>query len=140
MNRKCWFIPALIVVINAVAITMCWTSLPEVVPAHFDLQGNAGGSMSRSILMLYPMIGAAVCLAAYMIARKKHELQTGLVILTSGLSLVLLSSTMVTLTSGTMPIFMLAEPVILLAAVVGFVFCIVKSRKKISDRADVRNR
>ena len=130
MNRKCWFIPALIVVINAVAITMCWTSLPEVVPAHFDLQGNAGGSMSRSILMLYPIIGVAVCLAAYMIARKKHELQTGLVILTSGLSLVLLSSTMVTLTSGTMPFFMLAEPVILLAAVVGFVFCIVKSRKK----------
>lgn len=130
MNRKCWFIPALIVVINAVAITMCWTSLPEVVPAHFDLQGNAGGSMSRSILMLYPIIGVAVCLAAYMIARKKHELQTGLVILTSGLNLVLLSSTMVTLTFGTMPIFMLAEPVILLAAVVGFVFCVVKSRKK----------
>lgn len=130
MNRKCWFIPALIVAINAVVITMRWDYLSEVVPAHFDLQGNAGGSMSRSILMLYPMIGAAVCLATYMIARKKHELQTGLVILTSGLSLVLLSSTMVTLTSGTMPIFMLAEPVILLAAVVGFVFCIVKSRKK----------
>jgi uncharacterized membrane protein len=130
MNRKCWFIPALIVVINAVAITMCWTSLPEVVPAHFDLQGNAGGSMSRIILMLYPIIGVAVCLAAYMIARKKHELQTGLVILTSGISLVLLSSTMVTLTSGTMPVFMLAEPVILLAAVIGFVVCVVKSRKK----------
>ena len=45
--------------------------------------------------------------------------------------LVLLSSTMVTLTSGTMPIFMLAEPVILLAAVIGFVVCFVKSRKKI---------
>ena len=30
----------------------------------------------------------------------------------------------------TMPVFMLAEPVILLAAVIGFVICVVKSRKK----------
>ena len=46
------------------------------------------------------------------------------------ISLVLFLSTMVTLTYGTMPIFMLAEPVILLAAVIGFVVCVVKSRKK----------
>ena len=36
--------------------------------------------------------------------------------------LVLLASTMVTRTSGSMPIFMIAEPVTLLATVIGFVF------------------
>ena len=31
---------------------------------------------------------------------------------------------------GTMPIFMLTEPVILLAAVISFIVCVVKVRKK----------
>ena len=44
--------------------------------------------------------------------------------------LVLFLSTMVSLTAGTMPVFMLAEPVVLLAAVIGFVVCFVKSRKR----------
>ena len=130
MNKKSWFIPILIVAINALAIMVRWSTLSEFLPAHYDLQGNAGGAMPRSVLLLYPLLGAAVCLVAYLIALKKHKLQTGLVILVSGICLVLLSSALVTLTSGTVPIFMLAEPVILLAAVVGFVVCVVKSRKE----------
>ena len=120
MIKRGWFI----------AIIVRWSSLPEPLPAHFDLQGNPGGTMPRGILLLYPLMGALICLMAYLIAQKKHKLQTGLVILTSGISLILLSSTMVTLTFGTWPIFMLAEPVILLLAIVGFVVCYVKSRKK----------
>lgn len=130
MNKNSWLIPILIVALNALAIIVRWGSLPELLPAHYDLQGNAGGTMPRSMLLLYILMGAAVCLFAYMVGRIKEELQAGLVMLTSGICLVLLSSTMVTLTSGTMPIFMLAEPVILLAAVSGFVVCIVKSCKK----------
>ena len=130
MNKNSWLIPILIVALNALAIIVRWGSLPELLPAHYDLQGNAGGTMPRSMLLLYILMGAAVCLFAYMIGRIKEELQAGLVMLTSGICLVLFSSTMVTLTSGTMPIFMLAEPVILLAAVSGFVVCIVKSCKK----------
>ena len=130
MNKNSWLIPILIVALNALAIIVRWGSLPELLPAHYDLQGNAGGTMPRSMLLLYILMGAAVCLFAYMVGRIKEELQSGLVILTSGICLVLFSSTMVTLTSGTMPIFMLAEPVILLAAVSGFVVCIVKSCKK----------
>jgi hypothetical protein len=130
MNKNSWLIPILIVALNALAIIVRWGSLPELLPAHYDLQGNAGGTMPRSMLLLYILMEAAVCLFAYMVGRIKEELQTGLVMLTSGICLVLLSSTMVTLTSGTMPIFMLAEPVILLAAVSGFVVCIVKSCKK----------
>jgi hypothetical protein len=67
---------------------------------------------------------------AYIIARIKQKFQSALIILTTGISLVLLLSTLVTLTSGTMPIFMLAEPVVLLVAVIGSVVCVVKSRKK----------
>ena len=131
MKKRSWFIPILILAINALAIIVRWGSLPEILPAHYDLQGNPGGTMPRSVLLLYPLIGAAVCLVAYLIALKKHKLQTGLVILVSGICLVLFSSALVTLTSGTVPIFMLAEPVILLAAVVGFVVCVVKAKKNI---------
>ena len=130
MNKRYWFIPMLIVAIHALAIMVRWSSLPELLPAHFDLQGNAGGTMPRSMLFLYILIGVVVCLIAYVIALIKHKLQSGLVILASGICLVLLLSTMVTLTSGTMPVFMLAEPVVLLASVIGFVVCVVKSRKR----------
>ena len=129
MNKRVLFIPILIVAINALAIIMRWSSLPELLPVHYDLQGNAGGTMPRSVLLLYLLMGAAICLIAYVIARIKPKLQLGLIILTSGICLVLFLSTLVTLTSGTMPIFMLAEPVVLLAAVIGFVVSIVKSRK-----------
>ena len=123
---KRWFIPILIVAVNILAVIVKWSSLPDPLPAHFDLQGNASGTMPRSMLLLYLLIAVASCLIAYLIGLKKHGLQAGLVVLTSGICLVLLFSTMVTLTFGTMPIFMLAEPVILLAAVVGFLVCVFK--------------
>ena len=130
MNKRYWFIPMLIVAIHALAVMVRWSSLPELLPAHFDLQGNAGGTMPRIVLLGYLLIAVAFCLIAYAIAWIKHKLQSGLVILASGICLVLLLSTMVTLTSGTMPVFMLAEPVVLLASVIGFVVCVVKSRKR----------
>lgn len=130
MNKKSWFIPILIVVLNALVIMVRWSYLPEQISAHYDLQGNAGGTMSRSMLLIYILLGVGVCLIAYIIGRMKQKLQKGLLILATGICLVLLSSTMVTLTSGTMPFFMLAEPVILLLAVVGFIVCVVKSHKK----------
>ena len=67
----------------------------------------------------------------YVVGRMKPKLQKGLVILASGICLVLFLSTMVSLTAGTMPVFMLAEPVVLLAAVIGFGVCFVKSRKRV---------
>lgn len=130
MNRRNWYIPVLILAAIAAVIAMRWSSLPESLPAHFDLQGNAGGTMSRNTLLYYPLIGAALCLVGYVISRINRKLQTGLVVLVSGICLVLSLSVIVTLTSGTMPIFMLAEPVILLAAVVACVVCIVRSLQK----------
>ena len=130
MNKRNWLIPMIIVALNALAILVQWNSLPEPLPAHFDLQGNASGTMPRSMLLLYLLIGVAVCLIAYVIGRMKPKLQSGLFILTSGICLVLFLSTMVSLTAGTMPVFMLAEPVVLLTAVIGFVVSFVKSRKR----------
>ena len=131
MNKRNWLIPILIVALNALAVLVQWNSLPEPLPAHFDLQGNASGTMPRSMLLLYLLMGAAVCLMGYVIGRMKPKLQTGLVILASGICLVLFLSTMVSLTAGTMPDFMLAEPVVHLAAVIGFGICFVKSRKRV---------
>ena len=130
MNKRAWLIPMLIVLINALIIMVKWSSLEDSLPAHYDLEGNPNGVMSRSVLLLYPLIGFIICIVAYAIALKKDRFQAGLVILSSGLSLILLSSTLVTLTAGTMPIFMLAEPVILLIAVASFIITLVKSRKK----------
>ena len=127
MNKKIGLAPILIVALNALAIIIRWSSLPELLPAHYDLQGNADGTMPRSMLFVYVLIGAVICLISYIIGRMKQKLQKGLAILASGICLVLLLSTMVTLTSGTMPIFMLAEPVVLLLAVVGCVVSVVKS-------------
>lgn len=129
MNKKYWYIPILIIAVNALAVILCWGGLPKELPAHFDLQGNAGGTMQRSVLLLYPLVGIVINLIAYAAGYFKHKLQAALMILTSGICLVLLSSTLVTLTAGQMPIFMLAEPVILLAAVFAAVICVLKSRK-----------
>lgn len=138
MSKRAWIIPVLIVAANALVILFRWSSLSEVLPAHFDLQGNAGGSMARGTLLFYPLAGAVFCGIAYSVARifgnrsankaKAEGLRSGLIILSTGVALVILSSTMVTLTTGTMPVFMLAEPVILFIALVAFVYCLVRTR------------
>ena len=130
MNNRTWFIPILIVAINALAILVRWSSLSELIPAHFDLQGNAGGTMPRNVLLLYPLIGAAICLVAYIIVRVKQTLKAGFIILSSGVCLILLSSTMVSLTSGKLPVFMISEPVILLLTTIAFIVWVAKCLKK----------
>ena len=128
MKKYGWLIQILIVAVNALAVIVKWNSLPELLPAHFDLEGNASGTMSRGVLPFYPLASAAACLVAYAVSRMTHKLRSGLIILTSGICLVVLLSTMVTLTSGRMPIFMLAEPVVLLIAGAAFVIRIFKGR------------
>lgn len=130
MNKIGSLIPILIVALNTLAVILQWSSLSEVLPAHYDLQGNAGGTMPRSMLLLYILVECVICIATYLIGQIKPKLQTCMDVLASGICLVLFLSTMVTLTSGTMPIFMLAEPIILLVTVIGFIVCVVKSRKK----------
>lgn len=113
--------------LNALAIALQWTTLPKVMPAHYDLEGNAGGIMPRTILLLFPLIGAALSGVSYLIARLWKRFEATMVILSSGICLVIFSSAMVTLTAGKVPAFMLAEPVILLAAIV---VAAIKARKR----------
>ena len=131
MNKRGWLFPALIVGVNAALILILWNSLSENLPAHFDLQGNASGSISRTTLLYYPVAGTVIGLIAYWIRCRKDKkfFNGGLLILTSGIELIILSSTMVTLTQGTKPFFMLAEPVILVIALTAFIIGLVKSKK-----------
>ena len=129
MNKYQWLVPALIAVANALVIAVSWNILPDPLPAHYDLDGNASGLMSRMALLLYPLASAAFGLISYLISLKTKRLSRALVILTCGVALVVFSSSMVSITSGTMPIFMLAEPVILLVSVIAFIISVIKSRK-----------
>lgn len=131
MKKLGWTLPALVVCINAAILLILWNSLSETLPAHFDLEGNASGSISRTTLIYYPVIGAVIGLVAYWIRCRvdKKYFNGGLLILATGIELIILSSTMVTLTTGTKPFFMLAEPVILVAALTAFIVGFVKSRK-----------
>ena len=133
MHKCGWLFPALVVGVNAAIILLLWSSLPETLPAHFDLDGNASGSISRTTLLFYPLIGAVIGLIAYGIRCRvnKKYFNGGLLILTSGIELIILSSTLVTLTRGTKPFFMLAEPVILVIALAAFVVGFIKSRKQL---------
>lgn len=130
MKKRLWLIPILIVAINASAIIIRWNTLPYILPAHFDLQGNAGGSMPRNVLLLYPLMSAVVCLIAYVLARRKQSWQMDILVLASAACLVVLSSTMVSLTAGKIPFFMLDEPLILLIAVSFSIVHTIIRRKK----------
>ena len=134
-----WIVPAIVIIVNVCAIWISWKSLPETLPAHFDPQGNASGSIARNTLIYFPVISFLITLAAYGIATFARNLflkpddsglrLLGLHCLTSAITLTILSSTMVTLTFGTKPIFMFAEPVIMVIGVAVFIVCLIKSRK-----------
>lgn len=135
-----WIIPAIIIIVNVCAIWIRWSSLPETLPAHFDPQGNASGSMARTTLIYYPVISLMVCLVAYGIAALARILflkaddsglrLLGLHILNSSIVLTILSSTMVTLTFGTKPLFMFAELIIMAIGITAFIICLIKAHKK----------
>ena len=135
-----WIIPALIIVVNAMAIMIRWESLPETLLTHFDSEGYASGSMPRGALIFYPVVSAIICVIFYAVGywiskRSKNNYKanklrfTGLIFLASGITLTIFSSTMVTLTQGTMPGFMFAEPVIIVIALIASIICLVKARK-----------
>ena len=134
-----WIVPAIVIIVNVCAIWISWKSLPETLPAHFDPQGNASGSMARNTLIYFPVISFLSTLAAYGIATFARNLflkpddsglrLLGLHCLTSAITLTILSSSLVTLTFGTKPIFMFAEPVIMVIGIAAFIICLVKSRK-----------
>ena len=135
-----WMVPVIIIIVNVCAIWIRWSALPDVLPAHFDPAGNASGSMDRTTLIYYPIISLMLCLVTYGIytlANNMFKLKTdekglrifGLHVFTSCITLTILSSTLVTLTFGKCPIFMFAEPVIMLAGIITLIVCLIKANK-----------
>jgi uncharacterized membrane protein len=132
-----WMVPVIIIIVNVCAIWIRWNSLADVLPAHFDPAGNASGSMAKTTLIYYPVISLMLCLVTYGIytlANNMFKLRPderglrmcGLHAMASCLTLTVLSSTLVTLTTGTCPLFMFAEPVLLVAGIVTLIVCLTK--------------
>ena len=133
-----WMVPVIIIIVNVCAIWMRWSALPDVLPAHFDPAGTASGSMASTTLIFYPVISLLICLVTYGIytlASNLFKLRPdekglricGLHVLASCLALTVLSSTLVTLTMGTNPLFMFAEPVLLIIGVTTLIICLIKA-------------
>jgi len=134
-----WMVPAIIIIVNVCAIWIRWSALADVLPAHFDPDGNASGSMAKTTLIFYPVISLMLCLVTYGIytlANNMFKLRPdekglrmcGLHVMASCLTLTVLSSTLVTLTMGTCPLFMFAEPVLLVAGIVTLIVCLIKAK------------
>lgn len=133
-----WMVPVIIIIVNVCAIWIRWSALPHVLPAHFDPAGNASGSMDRTTLIFYPIISLMLCLVTYGIytlANNMFKLKPdekglrlcGLHVFASCLALTVLSSTLVTLTMGTNPLFMFAEPILILAGIITLIICLIKA-------------
>ena len=137
-GKRGWIIPALIVIINLIVIIVRWKALPETLPAHFDPQGNPSGSMPRTSLLYLPPVSLALCMAVYGVAallQKRFRPDgkglrlKGLHAFTTCISLTVLSSAMVTLTYGKCPLFMFAEPVIMLTGIIILTVCLIKAHR-----------
>ena len=113
--------------------------MADVLPAHFDPAGNASGSMAKTTLIFYPVISLMLCLVTYGIYALANNIfklkpderglrMCGLHVFTSCLALTVLSSTLVTLTMGTCPLFMFAEPVLLVAGITALIICLIKAK------------
>ncbi len=139
-SKNGWMIPAIIIIVNVCAIWIKWSTLADVLPAHFDPAGNASGSMAKTTLIFYPVISLMLCLVTYGIYALANNIfklkpdekglrMCGLHVFASSLALTVLSSTLVTLTMGTCPLFMFAEPILLLAGIITLIVCLIKARK-----------
>ena len=134
-----WMVPVIIIIVNVCAIWIRWSALPHVLPAHFDPAGNASGSMGKNTLIFYPVISLMLCLVTYGIyalANNIFKLKAdergmricGLHVFASSLALTVLSSTLVTLTMGTCPLFMFAEPILIVAGVTTLIIFLIKAK------------
>ena len=137
LRKYGWMVPVIIIIVNVCAIWIRWSAMADVLPAHFDPAGNASGSMAKTTLIFYPVISLMLCLVTYGIYTLANNIfklrpdekglrMCGLHVLASCLALTVLSSTLVTLTMGTNPLFMFAEPVLMLAGIITLIICLIK--------------
>ena len=120
---------AAVIVFNFVLSFWGYATLPENLPLHYDLEGNYATTMPSWRLLLYP-VGSVIfyllCMCAVSLftrvwpalddegnVRRRYMLALCL-----AMSLVVVCSTCVTLTGGSVHFFMFAEPALLLAAII----------------------
>lgn len=110
--KKYW--PLLVVPAAAIVLlAVCWQGLPAQLASHFDAQGNATSTMSRNVLLVFPVAAFLLELIPLLFRRSRLRVLASVL-----LGLVVLSSMCVTLTCGRQPVFMYLEPVLLVGAVV----------------------
>jgi immunity protein, SdpI family len=63
LNRTVW----LVVAIPIIYLALAWSSLPENIAMHFDLQGNADRYDSKNEFLWFSMIIAAVSIGMYLL-------------------------------------------------------------------------
>ena len=49
-----------------------YTSLPDIIPTHFNSKGMADGYGSKGTLLLLPIIGTVMCIGLYALTRFPH--------------------------------------------------------------------
>lgn len=140
--RHLYLWTATVLAVTVILLAVCYGTLPAELPAHFDLEGHASGTMPRPSLWLMPVMAifvshllpALVLLVArvfHLSARRKDVILCCSLTLSLAVALIVLCSVGVTLTRGTVPALMLAEPVILLAAIAAIVVQLVNLRFKV---------
>lgn len=121
----------IVMALNIVLVMANWDILPVNMPAHFNPQGHASGTMPRSMLWAYVGISALICIVSGCISFKDPRRRKALSLITLFLTLIILCSTCVSLTGGRHPIFMFAEPVFLLVIVITLIVTGIKVRKAV---------
>ena len=121
-------LPLAVVVAIVVWIACCWQGLPVDMPCHFNPEGVASGTMSRSLLWWYPVAAAVWAALPYVAVRRRRTLWLHLS--STALAAIVLCSVGVALTRGQCPTLMYLEPVLLVAAIVCFVVAWKKKVRK----------
>lgn len=60
-----------------VSIPLCWGSLPEQIPIHFDFAGNANGWGGRASILLMPAIITVTTVIMFVVERFPQTWNTG---------------------------------------------------------------
>ena len=123
-----------ITLVGAALALLAWDRLPMSLPCHFNLRGESSATMPRWRLLVLPAASLLINIAAFLLPRLLPEARRKWGLLLSGiasigLAAILLLSESVTLTRGTMPFFMLAEPFVLIVTAIAFIIFVLKTKR-----------
>lgn len=129
-----------VIILNFLLVIICRQYLPDILPLHIDLDGNASSSMPYTRLYFYPIASLVLALLvngirsiAFKSVPKlddKNGVRRRYVdICILGITMVVLLSTCVSLTQGRVHLFMFSEPIVMLLCILAVIQAEVKIRK-----------